>query len=215
MGKKSVSFWENGAGFGRSEGFEQGGGGRHNDGHGSGAGRRSSVEAGEAAPEKGGSASKGGEPGLVAVPSDTLSDEAIEELKFMIEEEKLAGDLYEVFYATYGLNIFANIGASEDRHFDAVSNYAEKVGVDVDAFVFETVGEFSNPELQEMYDTLLEQGMDSLTGALEVGVAIEQKDIVDIAAAAEEVQGTALADIYQNLLQGSYAHLDAFEGLLG
>lgn len=147
--------------------------------------------------------------------SVTLSDAAIEELKFMIEEEKLAGDLYQAFYEAYGLKIFDNIGRSEDRHFDAVSDYAEKIGVDVDAFVFETPGEFSNPELQEMYDTLLAQGLDSLTGALEVGVAIEERDIVDIAAAAEAVGGTPLADIYENLLQGSYAHLDAFEGVLG
>jgi hypothetical protein len=65
-----------------------------------------------------------------------------------------------------------------------------------------------------MYDTLLEQGLTSLEDALEVGVAIEEKDIVDIAAAAEAVQDTALADIYENLLQGSYAHLDAFEAVL-
>ncbi|MDE4190912.1 DUF2202 domain-containing protein [Phaeobacter gallaeciensis] len=144
----------------------------------------------------------------------TLSAEAIAELKFMIEEEKLAGDLYEAFYDVYGEEIFANIEVSEDHHFDALVDYAEKIGVDVDSFVFDTAGEFSNPELQEMYDTLLEQGLTSLEDALEVGVAIEEKDIVDIAAAAEAVPDTALADIYENLLQGSYAHLDAFEALL-
>ena len=144
----------------------------------------------------------------------TLSAEAIAELKFMIEEEKLAGDLYEAFYDVYGEEIFANIEVSEDQHFDALVDYAEKIGVDVDSFVFDTAGEFSNPELQEMYDTLLEQGLTSLEDALEVGVAIEEKDIVDIAAAAEAVPDTALADIYENLLQGSYAHLDAFEAVL-
>ena len=145
----------------------------------------------------------------------TLSDEAIDELKFMIEEEKLAGDLYQAFYEVYGSKIFDNIASSEERHFDAAASFAEKIGVDVDTFVFETPGDFSNPELQDMYDTLLAQGLVSLTAALDVGVAIEKKDIVDLAAAAEAVEGTPLADIYHNLLQGSYAHLDAFEGALG
>ncbi len=146
--------------------------------------------------------------------SSVYSDEALTELKFMIEEEKLAGDIYDVFYATYGVKIFKNIGASEDKHFDAVSDYAVKIGLDVDAFVFKPAGEFENPDLQDLYDTLLAQGMESLNDALKVGVTIENKDIVDIAAAAEAVGGTPLADIYGNLLDASYNHLDAFEALL-
>lgn len=149
-----------------------------------------------------------------STPIEVYSEEAIAELVFMMEEEKLAGDIYDAFYATYGVKIFENIGASEDTHFEAISDYAAKIGLDVDTFVFQPVGEFENPELQELYNTLLAQGMESLTGALEVGVAIENKDIVDIAAAAEAVEGTPLADIYGNLLNGSYNHLDAFEALL-
>ncbi|MBS0125361.1 DUF2202 domain-containing protein [Thetidibacter halocola] len=144
----------------------------------------------------------------------TYSDAAIAELLFMIEEEKLAGDVYEAFYDLYGIKVFDNIAASEDRHFDALIAQAEALGIDTDAFVFAEAGEFENDELQALYDSLIAEGSVSLTDALEVGVAIEERDMVDIAAAIDAVEGTVLADIYQNLLDGSVAHLAAFEGLL-
>ena len=153
-------------------------------------------------------------PATTDTATSSMSEEAISELLYMIEEEKLAGDIYEAFYALYGIKIFDNIAASEDRHFDALIAQAEKLGLDTDTFVFEPAGSFSDPELQALYDTLLAQGSTSLTDALNVGVAIEEKDMIDIASAAELVAGTALADTYQNLLDGSQYHLDAFEALL-
>ena len=157
--------------------------------------------------------------GLVG-PSDTLvtevaySDEVIADLIYMIEEEKLAGDVYEAFYEMYGLKIFDNIAASEDRHFEALLGQAEALGIDTDVFVFAEAGSFEDLELQALYDELIETGAQSLTSALEVGAAIETKDIVDIAEAIEDVEDTALAGVYANLLAGSESHLVAFEGML-
>ena len=142
------------------------------------------------------------------------SDEIVAELLYMIEEEKLAGDIYEAFHEMYGLPIFKNIAASEDRHFAAVVNQAEKMGVDVDEFLFQPAGTFVNEEVQELYDTLLAAGGVSVTGALEVGVTIEKKDMIDIAAAIEAAEGTRLAEVYENLLAGSANHLEAFEAAL-
>ncbi|CUH67098.1 hypothetical protein TG4357_02810 [Thalassovita gelatinovora] len=146
--------------------------------------------------------------------SASYSDEAISELIFMIEEEKLAGDVYEAFYDLYGLSIFSNIAASEDQHFNALINQAERIGLDVDEFIYEESGTFADAELQDMYDTLILQGSESVTAALEVGMAIEKKDIVDIADAADAVEGTALANVYENLLAGSANHLEAFQDAL-
>lgn len=150
----------------------------------------------------------------VVATSVTYSDAAIAELIYMIEEEKLAGDVYEVFYELYGLKIFDNIAESEDRHFDALINQAENLGIDVDTFLFEPSGEFVNDDLQTLYDTLIATGSLSLTDALEVGVLIEEKDMVDIAEAIEEVEGTRLAVVYESLLDGSANHLVAFETAL-
>ena len=144
----------------------------------------------------------------------TYSDEVVAELIYMIEEEKLAGDVYEAFYEMYGLKIFDNIATSEDRHFDALIAQADALGLDTDQFVFNEPGVFEDAELQALYDELIATGSLSVTDALEVGAAIETKDMVDIAAAIEEAEGTALADVYENLLAGSANHLEAFEALL-
>lgn len=144
----------------------------------------------------------------------TYSDEAIADLLFMIEEEKLAGDIYEAFYKAYGLTIFDNIAQSEDNHFNALLEQAQNLGIDTDQFVFEPAGTFVNEELQQLYDTLLATGNESVTAALEVGLAIEEKDMVDIAEVAETVEGTVLADVYENLLDGSANHLEAFQDAL-
>jgi hypothetical protein len=149
-----------------------------------------------------------------SAPTSTFDATAISDLLYMIEEEKLAGDIYEAFYDLYGVKIFNNIAQSEDQHFSAVITQAENLGLNVDEFVFEPSGTFVNDELQALYDSLLATGSQSLTDALEVGVAIEEKDLVDIAAAADAVDGTVLADVYENLLMGSVNHLDAFENVL-
>lgn len=161
---------------------------------------------------------RGGTTPVIEEPTQTVtvtySDEAISELLFMIEEEKLAGDVYDAFYDLYGLDIFKNIAASEDQHFSALVNLAEQIGLDVDEFVMEPKGTFVDEEIQSLYDSMIATGSASATAALEVGLAIEEKDMVDIAAAIEEVEGTTLAEIYDNLLTGSSYHLDAFETAL-
>lgn len=146
--------------------------------------------------------------------AESYSDDAVAELLFMIEEEKLAGDIYEEFYDLYGVKVFNNIAHSEDRHFDALVNQAEALDLDISHILSEDAGSYQNADLQAMYDNLLATGSESLEAALEVGVAIEQKDIVDIAAASASVEGTTLANVYDHLLEGSNHHLDAFESHL-
>lgn len=80
--------------------------------------------------------------------------------------------------------------------------------------MFAEAGTFANDDLQALYDTLLATGSVSRTAALEVGVTIEEKDLVDIAAAIDGIGDAQLASVYQNLLDGSALHLEAFESLL-
>lgn len=152
-----------------------------------------------------------------AVASTTLDMDlgaVTAELTFMIEEEKLASDLYAAFYDLFGMKIFDNISSSEDRHFEALLSQAKTLGVDTDTFVFNEPDVFEDAELQQMYDALLAQGSASAQAALGVGIAIEQQDMVDLANAAAAVEGTQLANVYESLIAGSQNHLDAFEHML-
>ena len=62
-----------------------------------------------------------GSPALVAsaVPGDDGSVPA-SGLQYLIEEEKLAGDVYELAMAEYADRVFGHIAVSEDTHVEAV-----------------------------------------------------------------------------------------------
>lgn len=139
----------------------------------------------------------------------TVTPEQQQEMAFMAEEEKMAGDLYEAFFEMYGVRIFANIAASEDRHADAVRDLLSAYGLE-DPTAGLNAGEFTIPEAQAMYDELLAQGSESLEAALDVGVAIEEADIVDLRDAIDGLAAPRAVAVYENLLSGSQNHLAAF-----
>jgi hypothetical protein len=142
-----------------------------------------------------------------------LSEAEAQMLIFMREEEKLAHDVYLVMLENWGVAIFANILASEQRHMDSMLKMLTKYGLP-DPAAGMAAGEFTNKELQDLYDTLIEQGNRSLIDALQVGVEIEITDIFDIQNALAGTQRRDLRTAYTNLLEGSYNHLQAFKEAL-
>jgi len=142
-----------------------------------------------------------------------LSAEEIAGLKFMREEEKLAHDVYAALYGVWGAQVFDNISQSETTHTETILALLEKYGV-ADPAAGKAPGEFEDPELQALYDTLIAAGRVSLIEGLKVGALIEETDIRDIT---EKKQVTDEADIlrvYDSLMCGSRNHLRAFNGAL-
>jgi hypothetical protein len=69
--------------------------------------------------------------------------------------------------------------------------------------------------LQGYYDDLVEQGSESLLDALDVGVFIEELDIGDLTHAIEDLGFPAdVISVYENLREGSYNHLESFNGAI-
>jgi len=136
-------------------------------------------------------------------------------LVFMRQEEKLARDVYLYLDGLYGggqpgTKIFARIAESEQRHTDAVAELLTSYGIE-DEVADAGVGEFADPGLQELYDTLIVVGSAGLTEGLGVGVLIERKDMTDIVEAIEvSLDYVDIVKVYTNLLAGSERHLDAF-----
>lgn len=148
----------------------------------------------------------------LAAPSPLSTAEA-DALLFMREEEKLAHDVYVTLYDLWGVNVFSNIVASEQSHMDAVGVLLDRYGLS-DPTQGNTVGEFTNPTLQSLYDQLIAQGRLSLADALKVGAQIEEIDIVDLE---QRIAVTTHADIrlvFERLLAGSTNHLRAFVSTL-
>ncbi len=138
-----------------------------------------------------------------------LTEEEQTWLTFMREEEKVARDAYLTFYELWDLRSFQNIAKSEQTHMKSIKTLLTRYGV-TDPVTDDTVGVFANPELQELYDTLVAQGSLSLTNALEVGVLIEEADIADLTEAIAATTHRDVLTVYKNLLRGSNSHLQAF-----
>jgi hypothetical protein len=68
--------------------------------------------------------------------------------------------------------------------------------------------------MQELYDELLAQGMESKVAALTVGATIEELDIADLRARAETTDEVAIDEVYARLERASKNHLRAFVGQL-
>lgn len=148
-------------------------------------------------------------PDAAAVP--VYTEETIASLRFMIQEEKLAGDLYETFHEQTGLDIFATISGAEDRHMATLLTQAERAGIDVSDLTALPEGQFLDDGLQAMYAKLLTAGSISPEAALDVGREIESAAIAGLAVAMNDVADTQLVGVYERLSAGSEHHLAAFD----
>jgi hypothetical protein len=147
------------------------------------------------------------------LPAATSIDEATErELLYMVEEEKLAHDVYVALAETYDVPQLVNIPRAELTHQDAVRALLDRYGLD-DPTVGAASGEFTNDQLQAMYDELVESGSASLAAAAQVGITIETTDIADLTSAVEGTDAPDVVQVLTSLRDGSERHLAAFERL--
>ena len=145
----------------------------------------------------------------IPTPQSSLSAVEKTDLLFMREEEKLARDVYLTLYETWRLAVFSNIASSEQSHMDALLKLLRMYRLP-DPAAGNAIGEFTNPTLQSLYDTLMEKGRLSALDALQVGGIIEETDMRDLVGAIERSDNADIDATYENLLCGSRNHLRAF-----
>ena len=140
------------------------------------------------------------------VDSSTLA----EMLTFIVQEEKLAHDLYVQLASTSGAQQFANIVNSESTHISLVQGLLVSYNI-VDPTVGLAEGEFLDQDLQALYDSLLTSGSVDRAGAIAAGIAVEEKDIADIEVMLASELPSDVASVLERLLSGSQNHLAAFQ----
>jgi hypothetical protein len=131
------------------------------------------------------------------------------DMLFMREEEKLARDVYLTLYDAWRLAPFANISVSEQKHMNAMLLLLRKYRLP-DPAVGNAIGEFTDRELQKLYDKLVADGMRSAEEALQVGGLIEEVDMEDIQSAIDRSTQSDIDAVYEKLMCGSRNHLRAF-----
>ncbi|NCO64539.1 MAG: DUF2202 domain-containing protein [Flavobacteriales bacterium] len=140
--------------------------------------------------------------------SANLSNQEIIDLKYMLEEEKVAHDVYDYLDKKWHLKIFGNIKQSEQRHMEMVEYLLNSYKV---SYQFsDEQGMFYNEHLQNMYNDLIEKGSKSEFDALEVGKMIEVVDIEDLEKALKKTTNSDISQVYSTLIFASNNHLRAF-----
>lgn len=165
---------------------------------------------GIAAPADGRGNGNGTGTSVIAIPASELSADEAAALLFMREEEKLARDVYTKLYEVWGLPTFQNIAAREQKHMDEIALLLTRYEL---ADPAQTPGVFTDASLQNLYNTLVAQGSQSLADALKVGGAIEEIDINDLQNRLTATDNADIQQVYNNLMYGSYNHLRAFAGV--
>lgn len=136
-----------------------------------------------------------------------LSQADKEALLFMFEEEKLARDTYLFLGEQWALNQFLNIRNSEQNHMDAVEQMLVKYDINYTEL---PIGEFSNRELQSLYNEFITDGVSNESAALKVGATIEDLDIVDLQDRIDQTGNSDIIAVFESLQCGSRNHLRSF-----
>jgi len=144
---------------------------------------------------------------MAGEPSEELTAAEREDLLYMAEEEKLAGDVYSAINEMWNLRVFDNIIRAERTHEAAVKALLARYSLSDPA---KGQGEFSNETLQGLYYDLVSRGNSSIEDALRVGAAVEEIDILDLNESMSRTGREDILLVYANLRQGSENHLRAF-----
>ena len=148
------------------------------------------------------------QPNNPSTPSSMPTQSTEQQLVYLIEEEKLAHDVYTAMYEKYGANVFGNILKSETTHQSRVLTLLQARNI-ADPRSSE-LGVFNNDELQNLYDALIIQGNKSALEAYKVGMAVEEKDIADISNQLATTTEEDVVTTLESLRSASENHLRAF-----
>jgi len=164
-------------------------------------------------------------------PKSKLSQDLMNTLAYMGNEERLAYDVYNALYEQYGTEQFTKIATNgEYKHITAVQELIQKyklsddvnfTNIDLPTLGYMNTniedmeaGTYDIAAIQKLYDDLVAQGSASEIDALKVGCIIEVVDVNDLnrdIALAESEGATDIVTVFNFLRDGSYKHYWAFD----
>jgi hypothetical protein len=148
-------------------------------------------------------------PGASAATPTTLTTTQKAQIKFLIEEEKLARDVYTYLAAKVTTRKFSNIARSEQTHMNYLAALITKYKL-TNPTTGKAAGVFVNKDIQTLYNTLTVEGSAGLVQALGVGVKIEEVDIASLKTLLAKAMPADVKAALELLLAASYNHLEAF-----
>ena len=147
--------------------------------------------------------------GAASYAAVTLTLDQKKKLQYLVEEEKLARDVYNYFSANVTSQKFANIAKAEQTHMTYIANLLKTYKVYNPAATTKP-GVFKNTELQKLYNTLIASGKVGTTVAFAAGKLIEETHPADLQKILTLKMPADIQAALQSLLKGSENHLAAF-----
>ena len=150
----------------------------------------------------------------IALPAQAvttkLSSIVKAQLIYLIQEEKLARDVYAALAAKSMTPKFSNITQSEQTHMDALAVILSTYGIS-NPTTGKKAGVFADKGIAALYKSLVAKGSKSEIDAIAVGVTIEELDIKDIDKLSKSISQADIKFALANLRKGSLNHLAAFK----
>ena len=131
------------------------------------------------------------------------------QLQYLVEEEKLARDVYLYFATNVTSYKFANIARSEQTHMDLIGAVLKTYNY-FNPTLTRAQGVFRDKTLQSLQTALTAKGSTDIWAAYQVGVEIENLDIGDLQNMLDDAMPADMKYALERLLNGSINHLAAF-----
>jgi hypothetical protein len=148
-------------------------------------------------------------PGASAATPTYLTTTQKAELKFLIEEEKLARDVYTFLSSSVTTRKFSNIARSEQTHMNYMTTILAKYK-QYNPTVGKAPGVFVNKDIQALYNSLTKEGAVGILEAYGVGVKVEDLDIATLKKLLTKTMPADVKAALELMLAASYNHLEAF-----
>lgn len=145
-----------------------------------------------------------------AVPGATISKDVTKMLTLLVQDEKLARDVYNLAAAKYPDRVFSNIAGSEATHLAAVRRLLKRYGV-ADPTAGGKAGAFPDRDVQGLYDQLAAQVRSGRDAAVQAGIVVEKADIADLQKLLAMTAPADVKTVMGSLLAASERHLAAFQ----
>ncbi len=142
------------------------------------------------------------------ISSLELTEDEINMLLFVREEEKMARDVYLYYSEKFNKPIFKNIAKSEQAHMEAV--LCLLLHFEISDPALPDTGLFTDEIIQGMYNDLISLGTGTIVDAMTAGANIEDFDIEDINTWMSKTENEAILSVFSKLVCGSGNHLISF-----
>ena len=140
-------------------------------------------------------------------PKITATQKA--QLIYIIQEEKLARDVYAALAAKGFSQKFGNITQSEQTHMNLMAGVLKTYGI-ANPTTGLKAGVFKDKTLTALYAKIMKTAPNSYAEAMAAGVLIEKTDIIDLEKMISGFTQIDAKTVLNSLLSGSQKHLAAF-----